>query len=223
MMARRFTILPLAVLLAAACGGSQDTGTKPPGGGDTGNGGGTPAADAGVKTGGGDTGGTDPGQGLGQAPDATVLAEGGAHVQLSSAWLSGTAVLVFSRGHWCPFCIRQLTEFAQNNKKVEEMGAKIVAITSDPEDPPKIREKIKAKGVDVGFTIYSDPDLAAIKAYDVLDAGNNIAKPATVIVDQSGKVVFRYAGDNAADTVLIAVVLSELQKVNDAAKKHASR
>jgi peroxiredoxin len=203
------TIVFAVALLAGSCGGTQDPATGNGTGTGTGTGDPTKAADAGT-----DTTKPEPQVGLGQAPDATVIAEGGGHVQLSSAWLSGTAVLVFSRGHWCPFCIRQLTSFNEQVAEVEKLGAKVYAITADPEDPPKLRQKIPG----LKLNVYSDPDLAAIKAYDVLDAGNNIAKPATVIVDSSGRITFRYAGDNAADTVLIGVVLSELQKLQGAAK-----
>jgi len=208
-------ILAAALVMAlAGCGGGRTAagGPSPP---DDGKGtGGDPT--------GGDPagGGTDPGAGTGAAPgglgkaaDATVLAENGDHIQLASAWLNTTAVLVFSRGHWCPFCVRQLTEFGKQNARVEALGGKLVAITADPEDPPKLRQKTGAT-----FTIVSDPDLAAIKAFDVLDAGNGIARPAIVIVDKTGRITFRYVGENAADTVAIAVVLSELDKLQAAEK-----
>jgi peroxiredoxin len=219
MLARtRLDILAVAVaaaLAAGGCGGGQTAagGPTPPGDGKDGDGtGGTGGADT--------AGGADPGggtvapTGLGKAADATVLADNGDHIQLSSAWLNTNAVLVFSRGHWCPFCVRQLTEFGKNNHKVEELGGKLVAITSDPEDPPKLRQKTGAT-----FTIVSDPDLAAIKAFDVLDAGNGIARPAIVIVDKQGRITFRYVGENAADTVAIAVVLAELEKLQAAERK----
>lgn len=223
MLARtQFILLSGLVAVAVAvagCGGGQAGATDPtpPGNGAGGAGAGNGAGDGnGTGTGPGTNTDVAPG-GLGKASDATVLADDGAHVQLSSAWLNTNAVLVFSRGHWCPFCVRQLTEFAKNNKRVEELGGKLVAITADAEDPPKLRQKTGAT-----YTIVSDPDLAAIKAFDVLDAGNGIARPAIVIVDKQGRITFRYVGENAADTVAIAVVLAELEKLQAAEKKGAA-
>lgn len=64
----------------------------------------------------------------------------------------------------------------------------------------------------VTFTIYTDPDLAAIKAYDVLDEANSIARPAAFLVNTDGKILFRYVGENASDTVLLKVLFAEIEK-----------
>ena len=60
--------------------------------------------------------------------------------------------------------------------------------------------------VGVTFQLYSDPDLSAITKWGVLDEGNDIALPATFIVDRSGKILFRYVGENASDRVLLKVI-----------------
>ena len=88
------TAVAFALLYAVtACGGSQTTGTEsettPPTGDDKT----TPTT--------GEPTTPEPAKGdLGAAPDATVLAEDGSHVQLASAWLNTNAVLIFLRGHW---------------------------------------------------------------------------------------------------------------------------
>lgn len=65
----------------------------------------------------------------------------------------------------------------------------------------------------VTFTLYSDPDLAAIKAWEVLDEANSIARPAAFVVGTDGKIRFRYVGENASDTVLLKVLFAELEKL----------
>jgi hypothetical protein len=42
------------------------------------------------------------------APDFTLESNTGARVSLSQSLATGPTVLVFYRGHWCPFCARQL-------------------------------------------------------------------------------------------------------------------
>lgn len=145
-----------------------------------------------------------------KAADATILAGDGSHVQLQSAWLNTTAVIVFYRGHWCPFCQRQLTELQKNLDKFAALNANLIAVSADPDDIEKMRTKVGAT-----FELYADPDLGAIKAFNVLDEGNGIASPAVFIVDQSGTVHYSYIGENAADRVLINVLLAELAKVQN--------
>ncbi|HUH05733.1 MAG TPA: peroxiredoxin-like family protein [Kofleriaceae bacterium] len=145
-----------------------------------------------------------------KAADATILAGDGSHVQLQSAWLNTTAVIVFYRGHWCPFCQRQLTELQANLDKFAALNANLIAVSADPEDIEKMRAKVGAT-----FELYADPDLGAIKAFNVLDEGNGIASPAVFIVDQSGTVHYSYIGENASDRVLINVLLAELAKVQN--------
>lgn len=81
-------------------------------------------------------------------------------------------------------------------------------MSSDPEDIGKMRTN-----TGVGFELYADPDLVAIKAFDVLDEPNGISRPAVVIIDQKGNVRFKFVGDNASDRILLKVLLSELEKI----------
>jgi len=48
-----------------------------------------------------------------------------------------TTVLVFSRAHWCPFCLKQLLELKRNVAKLKAANAKVVVV---------FREE--AKGID---------------------------------------------------------------------------
>jgi len=65
----------------------------------------------------------------------------------------------------------------------------------------------------VTFTLYSDPDLHAIEAFDVLDEANSIAHPAAFIVSTDGKILFKYVGESASDRVLLKVLFAELEKL----------
>lgn len=194
-MTRLFQTLVFVAMLAA-CGGAQSGATDTTTGPVTSDPG-TPAAPVTAE-------------GKPKAADATILAGDGSHVQLQSAWLNTTAVIVFYRGHWCPFCQRQLGELQKNVDRFAALNANLIAVSADPEDIEKMGAKIGAT-----FELYADPDLGAIKAFDVLDEGNGIAKPAVFIVDQAGTVHFRYVGEDASDRVLLDVLLAELAKVQN--------
>jgi peroxiredoxin len=204
-MTRRFeTLVMVAMLAAVGCGGAQSGSTDTtapvtdPSNPCAANG--NPCTAAAPVT----------ADGKPKAVDATILAGDGSHVQLQSAWLNTTAVIVFYRGHWCPFCQRQLGELQKNLDKFAALNANLIAVSADPEDIEKMRTKVGAT-----FELYADPELSAIKAFNVLDEGNGIAKPAVFIVDQSGTVHFTYVGENASDRVLLNVLLAELAKVQN--------
>ena len=72
-------------------------------------------------------------------------------------------VLVFYRGHWCPYCNRQLKRLEDSLYLIKEKGATLVAVT--PEKPENISltvEKTKAE-----YHILHDEGLKIMKAYEV--------------------------------------------------------
>lgn len=85
-----------------------------------------------------------------------------------------------------------------------------MGVSANAEDISKMQ-----KNTGVSFELYADPDLGAIKAFDVLDEPNGISKPAVLIVDQKANVRFKYVGENASDRVLLKVLLTELAKIQN--------
>lgn len=140
------------------------------------------------------------------AIDSSVLQADGAPVQLASAWQDGPAVIVFYRGHWCGYCRKQLEALEAERDQVEALGASLVAISAAAEDPAEMREK-----TGVGFPLYADPDRAAIESWGVLDAENEIARPAIFVVDRDGAIVYAYVGKDKSDRPVFAEVLARLR------------
>jgi len=54
-----------------------------------------------------------------------------------------TTVLIFSRAHWCPFCLKQLLELRRNAEKLKAANARVVVV---------FREE--AKGIDKEYSTY---------------------------------------------------------------------
>jgi peroxiredoxin len=67
-----------------------------------------------------------------------------------------------------------------------------------------------AKKLDVEFPILTDPDLATTRAWGVEDVGNDIAQPATLVVDRAGTIAWAYVGDRPRDRPVMDVVLDVL-------------
>lgn len=133
------------------------------------------------------------------APGFTLKDQDGNDFTLSSQ--RGRKVLiVFYRGHWCPYCMAQLKDLAANKAKFEKAGVRIVAISADAME---MARKVHEKAVKREFTVLSDPDLKVIKAYGLFqEEGINkadIAIRTTVLVDENGVEVFRRVSATAAD------------------------
>ena len=100
-----------------------------------------------------------------------------------------TTVLVFSRAHWCPFCLRQLLELKRNIAKLESANARVVVV---------FREE--AKGIDglkiikdrakVDFTFALDNDKLQTAAYSSGDK-----EYSTYVIGKNGRIRGVMKGD----------------------------
>ena len=138
--------------------------------------------------------------------------QNGEKVRLSEYLPMGKTVIIFYRGHWCPVCNKHLQAVQDSLEMIYEKGAQVIAVS--PEKPfflKKTSDKTGAK-----FTIVHDedfkvcdaygvtfsPDADQIKLYNTMlgadlenahsDDSQRLPIPATYIVDQLGKVIWRH-------------------------------
>lgn len=81
--------------------------------------------------------------------------------------LKETKVLVFYRGSWCPYCIKQLEAIEKDLSK--ESKAKLVAISVDK---LKVAKKMKDK-FKFSFQVVSDPKAKSLKAFKIANKLDN--------------------------------------------------
>jgi len=87
-------------------------------------------------------------------PDAELLDAHGAPVTLSAAVGSGTSVLVFYRGAWCPYCNIALSAYQEQLlPELAERGVTLVAVS--PQKPDGSLTMQQKNGL--AFTVVSDP------------------------------------------------------------------
>lgn len=61
------------------------------------------------------------------------------------------------------------------------------------------------------FPFLADPDHAVAEAYGVYNLlGDGIATPSVFVIDTSGRIVWSYVGQNAADRPSIETILENL-------------
>lgn len=145
-------------------------------------------------------------------PEVALKNAKGKRVTLSSLATDKPAVIVFYRGGWCPYCNRQLSGLADIKQDIEEIGYRLVGVCMDQ---PSILKKYKSAN-HIKFPIYSDHTAEAVTALGIgykvsdetvqkyLQNGIDLEKasgedhhilpvPTVLLVDKSGKVLFKYA------------------------------
>ena len=64
-------------------------------------------------------------------PTITASRVGASEMTIPRDLEDGWAVLLFYRGHWCPYCRQQLLDFQRAREQLDELGAQVVALSVD--------------------------------------------------------------------------------------------
>lgn len=67
-------------------------------------------------------------------PTITASHVGGGEFTVPDDLAGRWAVLLFYRGHWCPYCRQQLMDFQRAQEQLKEIGVDVVALSVDPLD-----------------------------------------------------------------------------------------
>lgn len=63
---------------------------------------------------------------------------GGGEITIPEDLADGWAGVLFYRGHWCPYCRQQLTDFQAHLDAFREQNISVVALSADPEDQAEL-------------------------------------------------------------------------------------
>lgn len=144
-------------------------------------------------------------------------------------------VLVVTRGHLgtvpaklkgkllyndiCMYCASQTSVLLNNHNEFKNRNAEVVVVfpvlaSADSKQLTMFQEAIQNQGLNEPL-----PPLALLldvelKAVDRLGIRENLAKPATYIVDKEGQTRFAYVGRTMADRPSLQSVLSQLDTIN---------
>jgi peroxiredoxin len=135
-------------------------------------------------------------------PKLTLKGVDGKAFDLYAAVAKKPTVLIFYRGGWCPYCMRQLSGMEGVLEELTEGGFQLIAISPDnPEELAKTAVKEQ-----LTYTLLSDSDAAAMRAFglafqasptqfELLErySGTNhhaLPVPAVYFVDANGTIKF---------------------------------
>lgn len=130
-----------------------------------------------------------------QAPDFELPDDGNVRRRLSVIGKDRPVVVVFYLGYGCSHCVAQLIGLDKDLKRFHELGAEIVAISSDTS------EHTAEKYVEYGrfhFPVLADIDYAVSTAWGVYqpatDEKSEVMNHGTFILDSDGKIIWGQQG-----------------------------
>ena len=136
--------------------------------------------------------------------------------KLSDWTPKGPVVLEFVRGTWCHSCRKRLPDLIKLERELWQLGANLACIAAEKRDGIwKPEEYLRSHRINVPFLL--DEDRQVIKAYGLyhrvgIDAWN-IAHPATIVIDPSGRVRYIYKGDSQGDGAPAEEILKAVKKI----------
>ncbi len=141
-----------------------------------------------------------------KAPDFTLSDKDGNMVSLSDFKGKKVVVYFYPKDN-TPGCTRQACAFGLNYLKIKALGAEVIGISKDSvASHTKFADKYQ-----LPFILLSDPELVAIKGFDVWQEKKNYGKVSmgvvrtTYIVDENGiieKVFLKVKPDTNADEII---------------------
>ena len=168
------------------------------------------------------------------APDFSLPNAHGEPVASEALWGDGPAVVSFYRGGWCPYCNIELKALQDRLPEIEELGAKLVAITPEtPDNALSTQEKNE-----IGFDVLSDDGNRVASAFGLTfrlpDAVNDIYKgfgidleasngeasqtlpvPATFVIGKGGKVLKAFVDADYTSRAEPDEIIAALKEADD--------
>jgi len=123
-----------------------------------------------------------------------------------------TAIIVFFRGGWCPFCNTHLSNLQEITRRLTKRGVPLIAISGEGVESSK---QTKDKN-SLSYQLYSDTNLNAASKFGVafLQNGNwKLPVPSVFIVDKNGIIRFVHFDPNYQVRMDAEEILSKVDEI----------
>lgn len=147
------------------------------------------------------------------APEFELPDHAGNTVRLHTRLAPAGVVVVFFRGHWCPYCRRYLGKLQSHLARIQAGGAQLLAVS--PEPPATSAALVAELGL--GFPVVSDADGQVINRYGTrngyMGGGSVLPHPSVFVLDGEGIVRFRSIDRNFKKRTTVRTILVALDEI----------
>ncbi|WP_404469500.1 peroxiredoxin-like family protein [Sutcliffiella horikoshii] len=167
-----------------------------------------------------------------RVPDFTIPDATGKMVSIKDELEKGPVILTFYRGGWCPYCNLELKAYQRELDAIKSAGSTLIAISPQtPDASMSTKEKNELE-----FLILSDEGNQVAEQFNLLfkmpdylveiykssglivpDHNGNedweLPKPATFVIDQTGKIVFADVDSDYTKRVEPSKVIDVLKSI----------
>lgn len=142
-------------------------------------------------------------------PEVRARKLGGGEIALPDDVAESWAVVLFYRGHWCPYCRQQLADFQRNLERFRSADVRVVALSADPE--PEAEATVEEHGIDFPVGYELDPTHAheALGAY--LGDDDGFVQATGFVLRPGGRLVLAVYSSGAVGRLVAADVLGLIE------------
>ena len=126
-----------------------------------------------------------------RAPDISVKDINGKPVSIGKGY-----TLLDFWGTWCNPCIALVPELVKIHKSYPSLNLVSIAYEKSMDDLPKLKELIKQKDMDWTHVCQFPKDIPS-----VVGSFNVTSFPTTILIDSSGKILYRASGNDKTDSL----------------------
>lgn len=167
-----------------------------------------------------------------EIPNVTLKDPFGDDAELQELISKKPTLLIFYRGGWCPYCNTHLSQLAEIEEQLYDMGIQILAVS--PDQPSYLKESMMEH--DLNYQLLSDSDMSATKEFGLafrVDTttvnrykrnGMDLAErsgydhyllpvPAAFLVDTNAMIQYRYFNPDYTVRIENDEILSAIEKM----------
>ena len=147
------------------------------------------------------------------APDFALPDHAGRTFRLSLRRGIRPTVIIFYRGHWCPYCRRYLAKLQLHREAFAQLRAQVVAISPEP----IATSAMLARELALDYPLLSDSRGEVIDRYgarNTFTSATTVLPHATVVVvDADGIVRFKSVDRNFKKRTTMRTILNALREI----------
>lgn len=144
-------------------------------------------------------------------PDIKASRLGGGEIELPRDVADGWAVILFYRGHWCPFCRKQLEDFQENLDRFRSNDIRVVALSVDPEEEARKTAEKHEIDFPVGFGLDAESVHEAVGAY--LGDDGDFVQATGFVLRPGGRIALAVYSSGAVGRLVARDVLGMIEYV----------